>query len=101
MALVDITEYDRLAGDGGGNLIPSGLEPSSRNQQLIVGVSASTSQPLRETTRFIRIHTDSVIRVKIGAGTAADQTCMRMAAGQTEFVGVRAGGLTVSVIASS
>lgn len=101
MAIVDITEYAHLAGDGDGDVIPSGLEPSSRNQQLIPGMEASTSLPLLENTRFVRIHTDTIVRVKISAGDAADQTCMRMVAGQTEFLGVRPGRLTVSVIASA
>jgi hypothetical protein len=101
MPTCDITEYDRLAGDGDGDVIPSGLEPSLRNQQLTPGAAAVVSEALNENTRFIRVHTDSVIRIKIGAGASADQTCMRMGAGQTEFLGVRPGGLTVSIIAST
>lgn len=100
MAIVDITEYFHLAADSDGDAIPSGLEPSYRNQQLIPGAEAATSLPLHENTRFVRIHTDTTVRVKISAGDPADQTCMRMGAGQTEFLGVRPGGLTVSVIAS-
>jgi hypothetical protein len=101
MPTVDVTEYERLAGDGDGAVIAAGLEPSLVNQQLTPSASAATSAPLREHTRFVRIHTDSVIRVKIGAGDSADQTCFRMGAGQTEFLGVRPGGLTVSIIAST
>jgi hypothetical protein len=101
MPTVDVTEYERLAGDGDGSVIPSGLEPSLVNQQLTPGEVAAISAPLREHTRFVRIHTDSVIRVKISAGDPADQTCFRMGAGQTEFLGVRPGGLTVSIIAST
>jgi hypothetical protein len=100
MPTVDVTEYERLAGDGDGDVIPSGLEPSLRNQQLTPGATAATSAPLLEHTRFVRIHTDSPVRVRIAAGNAADQTCMRMGAGQTEFLGVRPGGLTVSIIAT-
>jgi hypothetical protein len=101
MPTVDITEYERLAGDGDGDIIPSGLEPSYRNQQLTPGATAVTSQPLGENTRFVRIHTDSVIRLRVGANVVADQTSMRLGAGQTEFLGVRPGGLTVSIIAST
>lgn len=101
MPTVDVTEYERLAGDSDGDVIPSGLEPSTRNQQLVPGATATTSEPLHENTRFIRVHTDTTIRLKIGAGQAADQTCMRMQAGQTEFLGVRPGSLTVSIIAST
>jgi|GEM_PF-4892652 len=101
MATVDVTEYERLANDGDGDVVAAGLEPSLVNQQLTPGATAVVSARLREHTRFIRIHTDTTIRVKIGAGTLADQTCWRMQAGQTEFLGVRPGGLTVSVIAST
>jgi hypothetical protein len=100
MAIVDVTEYSNLAMDSTGGAVPAGLEPSTRNQQLSPDDGVVVSQPLRETTRFVRIHTDSVIRVKFGAGDEADETCMRMAAGQTEFFGLRAGQLTVSVISS-
>ena len=101
MPIVDVTEYAHLAGDGDGDVVPSGLEPSSRNQQLTPGATAVTSTPLLDSTRFVRVHTDSTIRIKIGAGQSADQTCMRMQAGQTEFLGVRTGQLTVSIIASN
>jgi hypothetical protein len=100
MALVDITEYAHLAGDGDGDVVAAGLEPNTRNQQLVPGMEATTSLPLRENTRFVRIHTDTTIRVKISAGDPADQTCWRMQAGQTEFLGVRPGNLTVSIIAA-
>lgn len=101
MPTCDITEYFHLASDSDGDVVPSGLEPSHRNQQLTPGAVAVVSQPLHENTRFIRLHTDSIIRVKISAGGAADQTCMRLGAGQTEFLGVRTGQLTVSIIAST
>jgi hypothetical protein len=101
MPTCDITEYFHLAADSDGDAVPSGLEPCHRNQQLTPGASSVVSEPLNENTRFIRIHTDSVIRVKISAGDAADQTCMRLGAGQTEFLGVRPGRLTVSIIAST
>jgi hypothetical protein len=101
MPTVDLTEYFHLASDSDGDAIPGGLEPSYRNQQLTPGTVAAVSEQLHENTRFVRIHTDTTIRVKVSAGGLADQTCMRMQAGQTEFLGVRPGQLTISIIASN
>jgi hypothetical protein len=100
---LDITEYNQLASDGRGNPVPTGLEPSRRVQQLTIGASSSSSEPLDGVTCFIRVHTDATCRIKFSkTGEAADATCHRLPAGATEFYGVPPGsGIVVSAIQSA
>ena len=94
---LDVTEYDELAHAGNGSMVMAGQEPARATQQLAIGASATQSAPFDSATRFVRVHTDSPCRIKIGSNPTADGTSMRMAASQTEYLGVM-GGLRISVI---
>lgn len=91
MAVVDITEYDKLAIDMQGVRVAAGVEPARAvNQIAVTGVSAQ-SAAFDNTTRFVRVHTDVAIRVAFGASPTAAATSQRMAAGATEYFGVTRG----------
>jgi hypothetical protein len=98
MAIVDITEYQNVAFDGLGARVAAGIEPARRVMQLAVGASPATSDPILDTTKFVRIHTDSTIRIQFAS--PAGPTSQRMPANSTEYFGVTP-GITVSVIASA
>jgi hypothetical protein len=100
MAIVDISEYKELARDNAGTLIAAGKEPSTVNQQVPVTGASLQSQPLLDTTRFVRVHTDTACRVEFGGSPVASASSKRMAAGQTEFFGVTP-GMRVAVIQST
>lgn len=98
MATVDITEYQNVAFDGLGARVAAGVEPARRVMQIPVGASSQTSQPILDTTKFVRVHTDSTIRIQF-AGVAGP-TSQRMPANSTEYFGVTP-GISISVIASA
>lgn len=92
MAVVDIKEYQRMVTDQNGGAVQTGIEPGIKQQIAVSGVSAAVGNAFDQSTQFIRVHADVVVRVEIGAGTpTADGTSMRMAAGATEYFGVRPG----------
>ncbi len=91
MPIVDITEYDALASDQQGRVIAAGLEPARGTQQVSITGASLQSTALRDTTRFVRIHTDGAVRVAFGTNPTAAGTSQRMAANSTEFFGVQPG----------
>lgn len=98
---LDITEYDNMPRDGSGASIPTGLEPALVNQQVAISGVSAQSAALNSSTRFVRLHTDVACRVAFGSNPTAAGTDRRMAAGQTEYIGVRAGGLRIAVISTT
>lgn len=90
MALLDITEYSQMAYDAAGRLLPAGKEPGAY-QQVSIGGSSAQSAAFGGQCTFIRVHTDAACRIAIGSNPTAAATTPRMAAGATEFFGVKAG----------
>lgn len=89
---LDISEYDALAVDVNGHVIAAGVEPPVVEQAPVtIGVSSTQSAAFNERTRFVRLHCDVACRVAFGVNPTASATSKRMAAGQTEFFGVRPG----------
>jgi len=91
MAVLDISEYQRLAADQQTSAVMTGVEPAMVAQQVAIGGSSAQSAAFADTTRFVRVHTDVACRVKFGPDPTAAATSMRMAAGQTEYFGVYPG----------
>lgn len=91
MAVVDITQYSHLAADESGKQIPVGREPSISNIQIAVTGSSAQTAAMHDNCRLVRVHTDVAIRVAFGSNPTAAATSMRLAAGQTEYFGVRPG----------
>ena len=96
---LDISEYDRLSLDQSGRSVLVGVEPARANQQLAIGVAVQ-SAAFGDNTRFVRLHADAACRVLFGANPTATGTSMRLAAGATEYFGVRPGE-KLSVVSSS
>lgn len=90
MAL-DITEYGSMATDVPGNRLPCGQEPAVLTQQVAIGGASAQSAAFNGSTRFIRVHADAACRLAFGADPTASAASMRMAAGSTEYFGVRPG----------
>jgi hypothetical protein len=91
VAILDIKEYQRMPVDQQGAYIQTGIEPGIKQQ--ITGLSGVSAQSAAfdQSTLFIRVHADVVARVEIGVNPTADGTSMRLAAGATEYFGVRPG----------
>ena len=91
MAVLDITEYQFIARDGRGSFVPTGMEPALTTQQLAIGAGSVASNAFNENTTLVRIHADAPCRIEINPAPTASAASKRMAAGQTEYFGVRAG----------
>lgn len=90
MAIVDITEYESLALDSRGNPIQTGMEPAQvASQQVAITAGSVQSAALQESTRFVRVHADAPARYAFGANPTAAPTTPRIAAGATEYFGVK------------
>lgn len=100
MAQVDITEYQNLASDGQGNKVAAGIEPSRSIKQLAVTPSSVQSAAFEDVTKFVRVHTDTTIRIAFGADPTASSTSQRMVANSTEYFGVTP-GIKAAVIQSN
>lgn len=102
MATLYVTEYARVAHDGAGQAVITGLEPARRTQLVSIG-GTSAATPLPIAGLFVRLHTDAACCVKFGAsGVEATTSDARLAANQTEFFGVLGNATTyVAVIASA
>lgn len=90
MAVLDITEYQFIARDGRGSFVPTGMEPAITTQQLAIGVNV-VSNAFNENTTLVRVHADAPCRIEISPAPTATAASKRMAGGQTEYFGVRAG----------
>jgi len=102
---LDITEYNSLARDSFGNVIPAGQEPALAVQSLAIAAGSTPSASFSSDTRFVRLHTDAACRVEFRANgpntdPVATASSQRLPAGATEFFGVRP-GYRVAVIQST
>jgi hypothetical protein len=90
MAIVDITEYQRLAVDQQGEFIQTGIEPGIR-QQVAIGAGSVQSSAFDQSTLLVRVHADAPARIEFGANPTASGASARIAAGASEYFGVRPG----------
>ena len=65
--------------------------PSITGQTVAVAGVSAQSSAFSSSTTLIRVHTDVICSVLIGANPTAVTTRNRMAANQTEYFGVRPG----------
>lgn len=86
-----VSEYSHQARDADGATLPSGREPAVTTQKVAIGGTSTQSAAFSERTQFIRVHADAICSVAFGADPTATAGAMRLAANQTEFIGVRAG----------
>ncbi len=98
---LDITEYEQLPRDATGVVILTANEPARVNQQVAVGGGSTQSAVFDDATKFIRLHTDVACRLEFGVNPTAAPTSRRMAAGATEYIGLRAKGMRLAVISTT
>lgn len=95
-----VTEYSELAADAKGQRIVAGQEPSVTVQEVAIGAGSVASAAFGDATRFVRVHTDANCRIAFAAAPVAVAAGTRMAAGSTEYFGVKPGH-KVAAIASA
>jgi hypothetical protein len=101
MAVLYITEYEHLAVNrltGGASQIAQD-PPIAEQTETITGASTQ-SNAFNGNTNFIRVHTDVICSIAIGANPTASATTRRLAADSTEYFGVQ-GGWKVAVISNT
>lgn len=91
MAIVDCACYESLARDNLGGVVQTGIEPAAANLQVTISAGSLQSTAFPDNTRFVRVHTDAPCRIEFGVNPTAAPTSKRMAAGATEYFGVRPG----------
>lgn len=91
MADLYISEYSHQARDAMGGVLPSGQEPAVTTQKVGIGGVSDQSLAFNEQTRFVRVHADVACHLKFGSNPTAAATGLRLAANQTEFIGVKPG----------
>jgi len=83
---------------------PSGLQVASQpalvEQTVAIGGSATQSSAFSGDTKLIRVHTDAICSIKIGANPTATAASARMSADSTEYFYVRPGD-KISVITNN
>lgn len=100
MATLYVSEYSRQVIDYLRLGVPAPQEPSIAEQAVAIGGSSTPSSAFNAQTKFVRVHTDVICSVAFGVSPTAVITAKRMAAGQTEFFGVRPGD-KIAVIANT
>lgn len=100
MATVDIACYDTLARDNRNDVVATGMEPALADLQVAITAGSVQSAAFPDNTRLVRVHADAVCRVAFGDNPTAAATTKRMAAGATEYFGVRPGH-KIAVITST
>lgn len=90
MAKMYIQEYEKLAKDHQGNIVPVGLEPAVSSQQITFTVS-TTSVAFDGRTKFVRVSCDAAARLKFGSAPVATGADMIVAANTPEYWGVTPG----------
>lgn len=100
MPTLYVTEFGRQSAG-----VPASINvaqaPELLTQTVAIGAGSLQSAVFGASTQLIRVHTDAVCGITIGANpTAAAATAMRMAAGQTEYFRVL-GGQKIAVITNT
>ncbi len=99
MALMIITEYSRIAGDGDGHIVQAGKHDGYETvQQITYTTTAAQSAAFAATTKFIRVNCDGAAYLQFGDNpTAVTLTDTPVQANTPEFFGVT-GGQIISVV---
>ena len=90
MPVLYVSEYISLPVVSG-KFIQAGDEPAVATQTVPIGAGSLQSVAFNPNTRFVRVHTDAICSVLFGADPTATAASPRMAAGSTEFFGVKPG----------
>ena len=98
MAVLYVTEFNNI---GGGARFPvaGALWAAVAEQTVAIGGVTASSAAFNANTLFIRVHTDVICSIDIGAAPTATTSTARMAANQTEYFSVKPGH-KIAVIAN-
>lgn len=99
MAVLYISEFQNMAGVGSRWLNVAPMPPLAE-QTLAIGGASAPSNAFGATTNVIRVTTDSVCSIAIGAAPAATVATMRLAANAVEYFAVSP-GQKLAVIANT
>lgn len=88
MGVLYITEYQKYSGSG--TSFQAALEPEQASQKITYSTTTQ-SVALGKNTYLVRLHTDSICSVLVGANPTATTTNKRLAANQTEYFAVLPG----------
>lgn len=88
MAVVYIWEFSEIVQRGP---VMIGKTPGVTTQTVNIGGASAQSAAFSRGTSYIRVHTDAICSINIGANAVASATTPRMAANTTEYFGVNPG----------
>ncbi len=91
MAVLYVTEYSNPGRESSGTAMFMAQEPPIANQVVAIGGTTTSSSAFNVRTSYVRIHTDAICSIEIGASPAATTTTRRMGAGATEYFAVPVG----------
>lgn len=89
MAKLYVTEYANM-GETLRGAPPIALEPELA-EQVVTFTTTTQSSAFNASTRFVRIHTDSICHIAFGASPTATTSKRRLAIDQTEYFAVPPG----------
>lgn len=90
MATLNVVEFESLAEDAKGNLIPVGKGPFLASSNVTFTTSTASSA-FNARTKFVRLIADADAYVVFGSSPTATATSMRIEANVAEYFGVIAG----------
>ena len=97
MAFVYISEYADLPVSNGRGLNIA-QEPPITEQTVANGGATTQSSAFNGSTHVIRVHTDTVCSISIGANPTATTSTKRLAANQTEYFYVTPGHKLAAIL---
>lgn len=97
MATLYITEYQGYS--TAGTPFQAALEPEQTSQTKAIAAAAQCT-PFGKNTYLIRVHTDAICSILVGANPTATTANKRLAANQTEYFAVKPGQV-LSVVANT
>lgn len=92
MSTLYIQEYESIARNPGGLLVPVGLEPAMASQTVAMDlVTSAQSAAFNSATNFVRVVASADCRIVFGEDPTADADAMPLKADTPEYFGVRKG----------
>ena len=90
MGTVNVAQFDRLAKDSNGIGMQVPVAPMS-SENITSSATSAQSTVFDPECSFIRISTDTTVRIAFGSNPTATATGFRLPADVTEYFGVTAG----------
>lgn len=92
MSTLFIQEYEQIARNPGGLLVPVGLEPAMASQTVAMdAITSAQSAPFNSATNFVRVIASADCRLVFGDNPTAGADSMPLKADTAEYFGVRKG----------